>query len=243
MPFVTEELWPHVREDGEGLLAGVVRPPLERRASTRTAERALGVGDRGDAGGAALARRVLGAAGARARRARSRAAPSPEAAALLARIARLELRDGDGERRRDDRGRRAARSRSSRASISPRTRSAAQRELREARRRDRARARQARERRSSSRTRRPQVVAARAREAGRARAPAGGAVTPQPRPGTRAAGPPRTPSATCSARERFGMRFGLDRMHRLMNVLELPTRALPDASTSSAPTASPRRRG
>ena len=38
----------------------------------------------------------------------------------------------------------------------------------------------------------------------------------------RAAGPPSRPSATCSRRERFGMRFGLDRMHRLMNVLELP---------------------
>ena len=62
--------------------------------------------------------------------------------------------------------------------------------------------------------------------------------------------------------ERFGMRFGLDRMRRLMNALELPTRALPDdarrrhqrqvlddaddrgaprATRACAPAASPRR--
>ena len=29
------------------------------------------------------------------------------------------------------------------------------------------------------------------------------------------------------ARERFGMRFGLDRMHRLLNVLELPSVSYP----------------
>ena len=42
------------------------------------------------------------------------------------------------------------------------------------------------------------------------------------------AGAPSRPSATCSARERFGMHFGLDRMRRLMSALELPTRPLPD---------------
>ena len=35
MPFVTEELWPHVREDGEGLLAGTVREPLPADARRR----------------------------------------------------------------------------------------------------------------------------------------------------------------------------------------------------------------
>ena len=45
------------------------------------------------------------------------------------------------------------------------------------------------------------------------------------------------------SRERFGMRFGLDRMRRLLNVLELPTPSFPDRARGRAPTASPRRRG
>ena len=42
--------------------------------------------------------------------------------------------------------------------------------------------------------------------------------------------------------ELFGMRFGLDRMRRLMTALGSPQRALRARSTSWAPTASPRRR-
>jgi valyl-tRNA synthetase len=41
MPFVTEELWSHLREDGEGLLAGVVREPAEVLAVDERAEAAL----------------------------------------------------------------------------------------------------------------------------------------------------------------------------------------------------------
>ena len=66
MPFVTEELWQHVREDGEGLLAGVVRAARARSSGRRGGGGGARVGDRGDAGGAALARR--GRAWRRARR-------------------------------------------------------------------------------------------------------------------------------------------------------------------------------
>ena len=41
MPFVTEDLWSHLREDGEGLLAGVVRPPAAVLVVDERAEAAL----------------------------------------------------------------------------------------------------------------------------------------------------------------------------------------------------------
>jgi len=41
MPFVTEELWTHVREEGEGLLAAVVREPAGEAAIDEEAERTL----------------------------------------------------------------------------------------------------------------------------------------------------------------------------------------------------------
>ena len=51
------------------------------------------------------------------------------------------------------------------------------------------------------------------------------------------------PSAQLRSLELFGMRFGLDRMRRMMTVLGSPERALRPRSTCSAPTASPRPRG
>ncbi len=84
----------------------------------------------------------------------------------------------------------------------------------------------------------------RAREA---RAAARGARGAGARSAMRAAAPRRgalrTPSATCSTLELFGMRFGLDRMRGLHGRARLAAGARSARSTSSAPTASPRRRG
>ncbi|HLW95375.1 MAG TPA: valine--tRNA ligase [Solirubrobacteraceae bacterium] len=95
MPFVTEELWRYVREDGDGLLAGATRGPAEPRLDDE-AEAALS--------------RVMAATQA-IRNWREQVAVKPgvtlaarveaagyegEVAPLLARIARLQL-DGDGE--------------------------------------------------------------------------------------------------------------------------------------------------
>jgi valyl-tRNA synthetase len=41
IPFVTEEMWSYVREDGEGLLAGHVRPPLDAALRDPAAEAAI----------------------------------------------------------------------------------------------------------------------------------------------------------------------------------------------------------
>jgi len=95
MPFVTEELWRYVREDGEGLLAGVARPPIVA-ALDEDAEAAV-------AWVIATTQAVrrwrdeFSVAQGKLLRARVDVAAGPEAAALLARIARLELQDaGDG---------------------------------------------------------------------------------------------------------------------------------------------------
>jgi valyl-tRNA synthetase len=97
MPFVTEELWSHVREPHEGLLAGVVRPAPTARPLDEDAESALDWviattqavrrwrDDFSVAQGTVLAARL------------DDGPASSEAADLLARIARLELcEDGDG---------------------------------------------------------------------------------------------------------------------------------------------------
>jgi valyl-tRNA synthetase len=97
MPFVTEELWRHLREDGEGLLAGFVRQPLADETIDEDAERTLEWviaatqavrrwrDDFSVAQGVPLAARL----------------DHPQFAAqggpLLARMARLELRDAAGE--------------------------------------------------------------------------------------------------------------------------------------------------
>ena len=94
MPFVTEELWPHVREEGEGLLAGTVREPLPADARDEQAEESL-------------ARVIAATAAVRRWRNEVGAAPGATLAArldaegydreLLARIARLELGADAGE--------------------------------------------------------------------------------------------------------------------------------------------------
>lgn len=95
LPFVTEELWQYVREPGEGLLAGVVRAPGERTAIDPAAE-------------AALERVIAATQAIRSWREEVGIKPGVPLAArldadgydglepLLARIARLELRSGDG---------------------------------------------------------------------------------------------------------------------------------------------------
>jgi valyl-tRNA synthetase len=95
LPFVTEELWQYVREPGEGLLAGVVRAPGERTAIDPAAE-------------AALERVIAATQAIRSWREEVGIKPGVPLAArldadgydglepLLARIARLELRGGDG---------------------------------------------------------------------------------------------------------------------------------------------------
>ena len=92
MPFVTEELWPHVREEGEGLLAGTVREPLPADTRDAQAEQAL---ERVIAATAAVRRwrNEVGAAPGATLAARLDADGYDEE--LLARIARLEL-GGDG---------------------------------------------------------------------------------------------------------------------------------------------------
>ena len=94
MPFVTEELWPHVREEGEGLLAGTVREPLPAGARDKQAEEVL--------------ERVIAATVA-VRRWRNEVGAPPGATLaarldaegydreLLARIARFELGAQEGE--------------------------------------------------------------------------------------------------------------------------------------------------
>jgi valyl-tRNA synthetase len=97
MPFVTEELWQYVREPDEGLLAGVARTPTDASAIDPLAE--------------AQIERVIGATQAiRSWRdevgvkpgttlaARLDAEGYDDLAPLLARIARLELRDAGVER-------------------------------------------------------------------------------------------------------------------------------------------------
>jgi valyl-tRNA synthetase len=97
MPFVTEELWAYVREDGEGLLAAVVRSPAGDEALDEEAERTLEWviaatpavrrwrDEHSVAQGAPLA--------ARLEHPRHAADGGP----LLARMARLELHDGTAE--------------------------------------------------------------------------------------------------------------------------------------------------
>jgi valyl-tRNA synthetase len=93
MPFVTEELWQYVREEGEGLLAGIVREPLGAGAIDAAAEEAL--------------ERVIGATQAiRNWREAVEVKPGAQLAArleadgyealgpLLSHSARLDLRDG-----------------------------------------------------------------------------------------------------------------------------------------------------
>ena len=94
MPFVTEELWPHVREEGEGLLAGTVREPLPAGTRDEAAEQTL---ERVIAATAAVRRwrNEVGAAPGAALAARLDADGYDEA--LLARIARLELASAQGE--------------------------------------------------------------------------------------------------------------------------------------------------
>ena len=95
LPFVTEELWSNLRQGDEGLLAGVVRPPLDAVVDEE-AERSVSwviaatQAVRRWRDGASVAQgRVLAA--------RLEGVTSPEAAALLARMARLDLRNaGEG---------------------------------------------------------------------------------------------------------------------------------------------------
>ena len=96
MPFVTEELWQHVREGGEGLLAGTVFAPVAQSWVDPETEAGLQWviettqavrrwrNDVGAPPGAVL--------GARLEQDRDE-----ELASLLERIARLDLRDGAGE--------------------------------------------------------------------------------------------------------------------------------------------------
>jgi valyl-tRNA synthetase len=93
MPFVTEELWQYVRERREGLLAGVVRTPADGAAIDPRSE-------------AQIARVITATQAIRAWRDEVGVKPGTtlaasldaegyeELAPLLARIARLELRDG-----------------------------------------------------------------------------------------------------------------------------------------------------
>ncbi len=93
MPFVTEELWAYVREDGEGLLAGLVRVPPGAAAVDPDAEAAL---ERVIAATQAIRnwREEVDIKPGAAVAARLDADGYEELAPLLARIARLELRDG-----------------------------------------------------------------------------------------------------------------------------------------------------
>ena len=94
MPFVTEELWQHVREKGEGLLAGTVREPLPANARDEAAEAAV---ERVIAATQAVRRwrNEVGAPPGTLLAARLDAEGYDEE--LLARIARLELSADAGE--------------------------------------------------------------------------------------------------------------------------------------------------
>ena len=221
MPFVTEELWRYVREDGEGLLAGMTRGSAEPRVD-EDAEAALEPRDGGDAGDPQLARagrRQTGRAACRAHR--GGGLRGRDRAAAGAHRASAARGGGRGRRARGDprwcrRGPRGRRSRRSHTASGARTDPP--------RRRDRAPARKARKRRL-----RPERPArggrARAGEAGGARGRARGSpvTLPEPREDWSAEEAERW----LLARERFGMRFGLDRMHRLLNVLGLPRVSYP----------------
>jgi valyl-tRNA synthetase len=95
MPFVTEELWRYLGEEGEGLLAGVVRVPLGAATVDPDAEAAL---ERVIAATQAIRnwRDVVGVKQGGTLAARLDADGwAQEAAALFARIARLELGAGE----------------------------------------------------------------------------------------------------------------------------------------------------
>ncbi|HXR28700.1 MAG TPA: valine--tRNA ligase [Solirubrobacteraceae bacterium] len=93
MPFVTEELWRYLREEHEGLLAGVVRAPLGESAIDPDAEAAL---ERVIAATQAIRnwREEVDIKPGEPIAARLEADGYEELAPLLARIARLELREG-----------------------------------------------------------------------------------------------------------------------------------------------------
>ena len=112
-----------------------------------------------------------------------------------------------------------------------RARAQARRRARAPRGRDRARRGQARQRRASSPRRPPAVVDAEREKLAKLREELAGAVTYD------------EAERLILGLELFGMRFGLERMRRLLTALGLAAGALRVASTSSAPTASPRRRG
>ncbi len=214
IPFVTEELWSHL--GGEGLLAGAAYPRSHPELIDEPAE-------------AALAQAIE--AIVRVRRWRDSAGIKPGSRVsarldadgydatreTLARLARVELADdGDAQPklRRVDRGARwharGDRGRGSRPrgpGAPPRRRSRAPRRA------DRALAGQALQRG----LRRERAARRRGRRAGQARAPASGAGD---------AVSWRLPDAERHLRslELFGMRFGLERMRRLMTVLDSPQR-------------------
>ena len=196
--------------------------------------------DRRGAGAARLARRRSARQPARASRRGSTPSGYGETAAHVARLARLEL--GERPRRRRARGR--ARSSIPGGAVvdaSPATPSTSARPSASSAsgaRRWRPRSRAARASsptRASSRRRRRRSSPPSATKLARC----GRSWRRCERAG-RAGRTRRTPSATCSALELFGMRFGLDRMRRLMTTLDQPERSASTRSTSSARTASRR---
>jgi len=93
MPFVTEELWQYVREPGEGLLAGVARTPSDGSSIDPLVEAQI---ERVIAATQAIRswRDEVGVKPGAILTASLDADGYDELAPLLARIARLELRDG-----------------------------------------------------------------------------------------------------------------------------------------------------
>ena len=169
-------------------------------------------------GAAPLPRRGGRAGPARACAARLVADGYEELPTTSRRLARVRVVDGR-RRRRVAAGRR---SRAARSQVLPsdafdpgrRERAASRSAQRAARRRSSA-PRGSSRTSSSSRRRRPEVVEAERAKLERVPRGAGASSSREL---------PRRPRSTCSSLELFGMRFGLDRMHRLMTVLGLPQR-------------------